>query len=219
MYINYLHCIFDLAIPSTSGNIVPSDQSQNPPTGQSSSHSPAVLIQPASVPQVSALVEQRRLFNFGRSQSPHTSAKPSKKKKLPTCTLKFICLASKDSQRPPAIVRERTELANAGLGDKSITFTQNGELVYKMLLEKFPKLENAGGFDLSLFQRGGGDDYGFHTISPPHTPTRLKDICGQAKIYIRPIQQDIDLEVRDVDIDQSQQVYSLFLIHIPSCKA
>ena len=147
-----------------------------------------MLIQPAvrpvsqSVPPVSALVEERRLFNFGRrSQSPHTSAKPSKKKKLPTCALKFIGLVLKDSQRPPASVREGTELANAGLGDKSITFTQNGEPVYKMLLEKFPKLENAGGFDLSLFQRGGGDDYGFHTISPPHTPTRLKDICGKEK--------------------------------------
>jgi hypothetical protein len=165
-----------------------------------------------SVPPVSALVEQRRLFNFGRrSQSPNTAAKPSKKKKLPTCTLKFMCLASKDGQRPPTSVRERTELANAGLGDKSLTFTQNGESVYRLLLKKFPKLENAGGFDLSLFQRSIGDDYGFHTISPPHTPTRLKDICGQAKIYIRPLQQDIDLEVRNVEIDHSAEVYYIFL--------
>ena len=196
---------------------MPGIQTQNALIGQSSYLSPRASIQPGtsvvtqSVPSVSALVEQRRLFNFGRRpQSPHTAAKPSKKKKLPTCTLKFICLASKDSQRPAASVGERTKLANAGLGDKSIAFTQNGESVYKILLEKFPKLENSGGFDLSLFQRGGGDDYGFHSISPPHTPSRLKDICGQAKIYIRPLQKDIDLEVGDVKTDHSQEVYSIF---------
>lgn len=88
----------------------------------------------------------------------------------------------------------------------SITFPQNGESVYSVLLEKFPKLEAAGGFDLLLFQRSAGDDNGFHTIQTAHTPCRLKDICGQAKIYIRPLQQDIDIESGNMDANNFEEV-------------
>ena len=45
-----------------------------------------------------------------------------------------------------------------------------------------------------MFQRGAGDDAGFHRILPPHTPMRLKELCGQAKIYLRPLQQDIKFD-------------------------
>ena len=46
---------------------------------------------------------------------------------------------------------------------------------------------------------GGGVNGGFHVIKPPLTTLRLKDICGQAKLYIRPIQGDIPLDCSDTD--------------------
>jgi hypothetical protein len=87
-----------------------------------------------------------------------------------TCLLQCVCLASKDAAGSPSSVKERTVLSNAGLGDGSISFAQDGTSVYSGILEKYPKLKSVGGFDLLLFQRGGGEDTGFHKILPPHTP-------------------------------------------------
>ena len=64
----------------------------------------------------------------------------------------------------------------------------DGSPAYDTILEQYPKLKDAGGFDL-LYQRGGGEDAGFHVINPPHT-SHLKDLCGQSKIYLRPLQKD-----------------------------
>lgn len=146
--------------------------------------------------QVSAAVEQRRLFSFGKRQQQSCKGKHPVK----TCSLKFVCLASKDDEGPPCSVKQRTELSNAGLGDGNISFVVDGSTVYNGILEKYPKLKSVGGFDLLLFQRGGGEDGGFHRIMPPHTPEHLKELCGQAKIYIRPVQQDIKVhdDISDV---------------------
>ena len=89
---------------------------------------------------------------------------------MKTCNLKFVCLASKDADHPPSTVKERPVLSNNGLGDGSISFSQDGTSVYGGILDKYPKLKSVGGFDLLLYQRGGGDDSGFHQILPPHTP-------------------------------------------------
>lgn len=142
---------------------------------------------------VSVVAEQRRLFGHGsHAKRPRLSNSLSKSKRGATCTLKFVCLASKEEEdRPPLSVKERTALANAGLGDASITFGINKSSVYNGIIERFPKLSEVGGFDLMLFQRGTGEDAGFHRIHPPHTALRLKELCGQAKIYIRPLQKDI----------------------------
>ena len=54
-------------------------------------------------------------------------------------------------------------------------------------MSKFPKLLETG-YELLLYQRG--EDAGFY-ISSPHTPQRMSDDAGNAKIYIRPLQKDI----------------------------
>ena len=95
-------------------------------------------------------------------------------------------------QRPPTTVKERTALSNSCLGAKSITFVEN-KSVYDTIYEHYPQLSDVGGFDFIWNQRGGGSDSGFHVINPPHTPCQLKDVCGQAKIYLRPAQKDIPL--------------------------
>ena len=67
---------------------------------------------------------------------------------------------------------EKTALCNCGLGDGSITFEINGgsDYCHSKILEKYPKLAVAGGYELLLHQRGSGDDAGFHPIKPPYTP-------------------------------------------------
>ena len=70
--------------------------------------------------------------------------------------------------------------------------------MYSKILESFPALNKAGEFEICLFQRGGGEDAGFHVINLPHIATRLKQLAGQAKIYIRPKQRDIDPAPEDV---------------------
>ena len=141
----------------------------------------------------SVVAEQRRLFGYSSSGPNRISKKDKepKAKKESTCTLEVVCLSSKNAHSPPSSVRERTYLSNIGLGDSSITFPAQ-EHVYSKILESFPALSKAGGFEICLFQRGGGEDVGFHVINPPHIATRLKQLAGQAKIYIRPIQRDID---------------------------
>jgi len=86
-------------------------------------------------PSVSVVAEQRRLFGHGRhSKRPRPSGNSlSKSKRGATCTLKFVCLAFKEeADRPPLSVKERTALANAGLGDASITFGINKNSGYEM---------------------------------------------------------------------------------------
>jgi len=148
-----------------------------------------------------AAAEQRRLFSFGRPGRQFTSNNKSKGKgkKSPTCTLKFVCLASKDEVKPPISVKEKTTLCNCGLGDGSITFDMNEgpDYCHSKILEKYPTLAMAGGYELLLHQRGAGDGAGFHPIKPPYTPLRLKDFSGQAKIYIRPLQKDLIIECED----------------------
>lgn len=80
-----------------------------------------------------------------------------------------MCLASKEeADCPPMSVKERTALANAGLGDASITFGINKSSVYNGIIERFPQLSEVRGIDLMLFQRGTGEDAGFHKFTP-HT--------------------------------------------------
>ena len=157
--------------------------------------------------QVSAAVEQRRLFGFGKRQSSKG------KHAVKTCTLKFVCLASKDDEGPPSSVKQRTDLSNARLGDGNISFVLDGTTVYNGIMEKFPKLRSVGGFDLMLFQRGGGEDGGFHRIMPPHTPDHLKELCGQSKIYIRPVQQDIKIDdgIDDISEPPAKKVHIMLL--------
>lgn len=145
----------------------------------------------SAAPILSIASEQRRLFGYASTSTrPSARTVNRRPKGKNTCTLKFVCLSSKNASTPPSTVRERTDLANHGLGDGSVTFCQQ-DTVYEGLIKHFTPLKDAGGFELYLHQRGAGDDSGFHIIKPPHIASRLKELAGQAKIYIMPIQRDL----------------------------
>ena len=67
------------------------------------------------------VLEQRRLFNFGKRKNLPSSShkKASKAEKVSKCAIKFCCLASKGAHKPPCSIKDRTDLCNMGLGDKS----------------------------------------------------------------------------------------------------
>ena len=44
-----------------------------------------------------------------------------------------------------------------------------------------------------MYQRG--EDAGFYNIPSPHTAQRMRDAAGNAKIYIQPLQKDLDESV------------------------
>ncbi|CAB4013392.1 Hypothetical predicted protein, partial [Paramuricea clavata] len=175
-----------------------SSRTTMPTTSQQQHNSSAILqaIQPNSSTISSAISEHRRLFNFNKSRcSTKGKAASKKKEKQPTCKLKFVCLAATTATAPPSNVKDKTDLCNAGLGDCTLLLDLNESSVYlyEEILKKFPQLAHTGGYELSLYQRGGGVNGGFHAIKPPLTTIRLKDICALAKIYIRPLQTDIPL--------------------------
>ena len=105
--------------------------SQRPATSTTnwSSVSRPGLSRPTS--SVSAVTEHQQLFSryaYDRASShPSTKwkcytgkGKGVGKGRIPTCTLKFVCLSKMDASRAPSTVRERTLLTKAGLGEKAI---------------------------------------------------------------------------------------------------
>ena len=107
--------------------------------------------------------EHRRLFNYRSSGNTNTSKKG---KRPPTCTLKFMkFMAKRDSVKPPTSVKDRTQLANAGLGDTSIPLDLHEGVVHchQRIVGIFPKLANVG-YELLLFQRG--ESGGFCNLAP-----------------------------------------------------
>ena len=65
----------------------------------------------------------------------------------------------------------------------------NSVQCHKRILERFPKLEVTG-YEMLLYQR---EDSGFVKIEGAQTPQWLKNAAGASKIYLRPLQKDLDL--------------------------
>ncbi|KAJ7373535.1 hypothetical protein OS493_011136 [Desmophyllum pertusum] len=84
-----------------------------------------------------------KLFGYNQRQGLHSRSKSNGKKEA-TCTIKFVCLPSKDATGPPSTVKERTDLCNGGLGDGSITFASQ-DTVYNGILAYYSALKEAGG--------------------------------------------------------------------------
>ena len=98
-----------------------------------------------------------------------------------------------DASRAPSTVRERTLLTKAGLGEKAIQLFADASPVecHDTILEHFPKLAETG-YEMLLYQRGV--EGGFFAIDQPYTPKRLKEAAGNVKIFVRPLQKDLEVE-------------------------
>lgn len=134
--------------------------------------------------------EGQRLFGF----NPNNSRKRRKgeadgtvpKRKKPMWSRDCICLNSHYQDWIPT-VQEKISLSSHGLGLKRITFQQDGDgqHIQEMITNAFPKLNS----EFNLLRAGSGQSCKqLLVIGPPSgmTVPYLKDIVGQAKLYIRP---------------------------------
>lgn len=131
----------------------------------------------------------------GRGKRPMGSSSASyKKKKLKTWTHTFMCLSRVNHCSIPD-ARERTNLKLAGLGEKKFAVFAYGcsSDLQDELFREYPKLESGGGFELLRASDAGGKD--LVPIDIPHhgySVEYLQAIVKTAKIYIRPLQRDLD---------------------------
>ena len=104
---------------------------------------------------------------------------------------------------------DRKVLINAGLGDASIQFKAEASSVecHQEIASRFPNLLETG-YELLLYQRG--EDAGLYNIPAPHRAQRTRDAAGNAKIYIRPLQKDLDVSALEEDVTQRHE-FEFFL--------
>ena len=86
---------------------------------------------------------------YNRRLPAARSAPKSKKKKVAVWQHAFVCLADVDQTRVPTPL-EKAKLMQAGLGPKDIAFLEQdgGTEFHQDLLDAFPKLKKAGGYEL-----------------------------------------------------------------------
>ncbi len=92
----------------------------------------------------------------------------------------------------------KKQLANAGLGEKKVVFKKNSSTSYfhETLLENFPRLRDGGGYELLRTQHRSTTK--LEILHPKqnagYNVLHLKEDIASAKIYIRPLQRDLNLE-------------------------
>ena len=121
----------------------------------------------------------------------------TKKVKISMWEHEFICLAYTDQTNPPSPM-DKAELIRAGLGPRKLSlfeFGSSGEF-YDTIIGAFPKLVEGGGFD--LLRTVPNNNKELCVIPPPiggHTVDYIKNIVSQAKVYVRPIQKNLSLDM------------------------
>lgn len=153
--------------------------------------------------------ERDTLFNIrstgcGGRKKARFSKVGAKRKSLSTWSHDFICLARTNQKRTPS-VHEIARLVGAGLGKKHVSVLECGDSsdLHDELLNRFPALIQAGGYELLRVSACGRRDE-LELIPAPvqgHTPSYLKEVTKQAKIYIRPLQQDLSLSPLNSDLE------------------
>ena len=162
----------------------------------------------STTPITSALEEHRRIFGFrppvgpaarrppvtSRGARGNPSGRPYYVPKN-TFTRLFVCLANTEQDVMPD-ASERIPLSMAGLGEAKIVFNKDGNAihVHGKILETFPALGEAGGYEILRKQEGNTKQL----MQIPHPPKGftvqfLKTALGQAKAFLRPIQRNLQL--------------------------
>lgn len=88
-------------------------------------------------------------------------------------------------------------MALANLGDKKLSlFLYSGSKeLYEQFLDYFPKLSKGGGYELlRAGDRGGKNLVEIDMPASGYSVEYLKAVVSSAKVYIRPLQEDLDLQ-------------------------
>lgn len=134
--------------------------------------------------------------SFQRRTASNTPARPrtKKRKKAKDVTVKFFCLASTTQHDVPSS-EEKQQLLVAGLGEKKVTLPEeaNANDVRLGLKETFPKLKDSGGYEFMHAKPSSRQLNVIREGENGYTIDFLKRFVGQGRVYIRPIQSDLDL--------------------------
>ena len=125
-------------------------------------------------------------------------------KKKATWTHRFVCLAMHGQTSIPTTSWAKDELLSAGLGERKILFNDvdcDTETFKNTLFENFPKLRNAGGFELCKCKPNSRELESLSGVVLS-SPRALQSCGGNSRTYIRPIQMDLELtkELEHVDV-------------------
>ena len=158
--------------------------------------------------------EQEQRANFApylsgskkKRKHGQSSLLAQKKTKRYSWSSKFVCLANKNGSKVPCTVDEKEILVNAGRGERTICIPdiECSSLEFKeILIAEFPKLEKAGGFELMCCVPNTRQ---LEPISATvcRQPKLLKSVVANGRIYIRPIQKDLDLS----SVEDTDEVYT-----------
>lgn len=138
----------------------------------------------------------------------NTPSRPrAKKRKAPKyVTVKFFCLAYTTQHDAPNC-EEKQELLVAGLGEKKVTLPEetNANDLTLALKETYPKLQDSGGYEFLHAKPSSRELNVIREGENGYTIDFLKRFVGQGRVYIRPIQCDLDLTVTGTSKDRSGQ--------------
>lgn len=142
-----------------------------------------------------------------------TTAK--RQKKTAKWSHNFVCLANTQAEFLPDGA-ERSTLQIAGLGEKKITLDAyaDSQEIYYDLLSNFPRLRDAGGFELMRTSEGGGKR--LEVIAVPdsgYDVPFLKAVVHHAKIYIRPLQNNLSLSPIKKEVCVYMYVFSHVILY------
>ena len=112
---------------------------------------------------------------------------------------RFVCLADRKQTKVPTPT-EKTILLASGLGEKPVSFNSLS-LTYAetvtVLETIFPKLATAGGIDFLKCPANSREMSLIHLDGASGVPLQLSLKGGHGRIYIRPIQSDLQLLPRE----------------------
>lgn len=122
-------------------------------------------------------------------------------KKCSPWSARFVCLANTDDQHVPCTIAPKEVLINAGLGEQKVDIPDiecSAEVFRQHLIKAFPKLEDAGGFELMrcLANSKFLETLSSHIAMSPHL---LRKVVGKSRIFIRPLQRDLDIDTPEND--------------------
>ena len=147
---------------------------------------------------------------YQRAQRPKTTSYKPYYAIKDTWTHEFFCLSEKNQSKVPSR-SDKIQLQNCGLGRKKICLSSKADhsLVEEKLIQVYPKLSEAGGFQILRTVTGSGANSSSLVVIQPsplgYSVPFLRDSSGlgQALAYIRPLQRNLSKNV-------SQEVRSIF---------
>ncbi|XP_060587126.1 uncharacterized protein LOC132742678 [Ruditapes philippinarum] len=158
---------------------------------------------PAAAPnsQGNSVSAERSFFpsrSFGNRS--HRGRKEVQREK--TWTAAIMCLSDTSQTSVPSH-SEKVCLQKAGLGLKKIAFSASGSEsdLHVSLLKEFPKLETSGGYELMYCTANRRQ---LKKIDVKWDVSHLKSVIGgQSRIYVRPIQNSLSLDIEEEEEDNT----------------